>query len=305
MTLRHLQVFLAVCNTGSTTKASENLFISQPSVSITIKDMENYYGVPLFERVSKKWVPTSEGRIVYEYASHIISQFNDMNASLKKLKTGGSLHVGTGLAVGQLVMPRLACDFRVLFPAIDLHVNVSSSETAERLLYENILDLAILEDTIHVNNLVQIPLDTVPLVAVSRDDHPLFCRKHITLEDLSKETLLLRDKFSHTRNVIDNAFAQQGLSVYPMWESCSGLALINAVGEGLGISILPLNHVRSFPHPRVRILDIDLHLAQQINIIYSKARNLSTPAAEFIKYCQTTYHIMNTISDFLYDSTAK
>ena len=291
MTLRHLKVFVTVCLEGSITLAAQKLYVSQPSVSLTIKDLEAYYGVKLFERISKKLQITSEGQTLYEYASRIVTQFDNMNESLKKMKIGGSLYLGAGIAVGKLIMPRLVKDFMEAFPDIDVRVNIFSSDSIERLLSENSLDIAMLEDTVHAANLVQIPVETSPLVAISRFDHPLLQKDHVTLEELAQEKLLLRERFSHTRTSIDNAFAQHNLSVQPIWESVSALGLINAVGEGIGISILPLVYVKTFNNPNIRILNIDLSLSRQINIVYSKARILSTSAIEFIEYCKAIYQL--------------
>ncbi len=297
MTLRHLQVFLAVCDAGSVTLAAENMHISQPSVSLTIKELRNFYGVELFERVSKKLVLTSEGRIVYDYALRIISQFNDMNTSLERMRSGGSLYVGTGIAVGKLDMPAIAYNFSQRYPTIALHVNISSSDNIERRLADNILDVAILENTINANNLVEIPMQSRPLVAIARYDHPLVEKNNISLSDLAKEKLLLQEKYSHTRNIIDNAFAKQNLSIDPIWESASVHALINATGMGIGISILSDIYVKEFYNPDIRILDIDLQLSRGINLVYSKSRNPSPSAMKFIDYCKLSYQAANATAD--------
>lgn len=291
MTLRHLQVFLAVCNTGSVTLAAETLHISQPSVSLTIKDLENYCGISLFERVYRKLILTSEGRIVYDHATRILSQFNDLNTSLDRMRVGGSLYVGSGIAVGELDMPRLASEFSQLYPNISLHVNVSSSDNIERRLMDNVLDVAILSETVNASNLVRIPVETHPLVAIARYDHPLVSKKNLTLMDLVIEKLLLQENNSHTRSIIDNAFAQQGLNIEPKWESANFHALINAVGMGLGISILPEICVKAFHNSDVRVLDVDLQLSRQINMVYSKSRKPSSSAMKFIEYCKLFYNI--------------
>ena len=77
MTLRHLRIFVILCKTANTTSAAETLFMSQPAVSLAIKELENYYGVKLFDRISKRLHITSAGEVFLRYSSHIVSLFDD------------------------------------------------------------------------------------------------------------------------------------------------------------------------------------------------------------------------------------
>ena len=105
MTLRHLRIFTAVCETGSMTAASERLFIAQPSISLAISEMEEYYGVKLFDRISRKLYLTDSGRRALQYARHIIDLMDEMEQGMKNADTVGRRRVGTSITIGSYLLP--------------------------------------------------------------------------------------------------------------------------------------------------------------------------------------------------------
>lgn len=105
MTLRHLRIFVAVCETGSMTAAASQLFIAQPSISLAVSEMEEYYGVKLFDRISRKLYLTENGRRALQYARHIIDLLDEMEQGVKDLDTVGQLRVGTSITIGTYLLP--------------------------------------------------------------------------------------------------------------------------------------------------------------------------------------------------------
>ena len=287
MTLRHLKTFVEVYHAKSISGAARNLHMAQPSISIIIKELESYYGVKFFDRSSKHLTITTEGHIMYEHAIRVVSQFAHIDNAFKKITQEQSLHLAVGISVGRLFMPTLYKGFKQAHPDVELFVKVYPSPIIEDLLCNGNADFAILENTAYAANLVQIPLEQSPLVVIAPKGHPLESKKDLTLKDLVEYDLLLREPHSDTRTAIDRVFAAEGLFLAPLWESHSTLALINAVSEGLGLSILPLIYVSAANNPEICILDIDLHISRSINICYSKTRSLSTAALKFIDYLGT------------------
>lgn len=284
MTIRHFKFFTTACECKSITKAAEILHVSQPSVSISIKNLEDFYDVLLIDRTSKQFKITAAGQTLYKCAKKILEDFDNINLTLIQQESLSRLSIGAGIAVGKLLLPRIVKGFCIENPSTNIHVNITTSENIESMLYGNLIEIAILENTINTKNLEKIQLSSCPLVAICHRDNPLTLKEDITIEDLSKQKLLLREKFSSTRNSIDNVFNKHGFAAEPIWESESALALINAVKEGLGISILPLQYIYAFNSPEIAILNIDLQIERKINLVYTNSRALSDTARKFIAF---------------------
>ena len=145
MTLRHLRIFVEVCRTGSITKAAESLHLSQPAVSLAIRQLEDYYGILLFDRISKKLYLTESGNKMLSYASHIIESFDDMETQLKNWDSAGTLRIGSSISTGTQMLPQLVRRFNLRFPQIRTQVLIDNSRIIEDKVLTNQLDLALVE----------------------------------------------------------------------------------------------------------------------------------------------------------------
>jgi DNA-binding transcriptional LysR family regulator len=288
MTLRHLRTFITVVREGSITAAAEKLNISQPAVSLSIREMEAFYGIKLFERISRKLYITPDGKEIYNYSNRILTLFDEMNFASETLKKRKTVRVGAGIAMGKLVMPKLAKRFLESNGDIDLLVTVNNAPTIEQKIITNDLDIGIMSGTIHnPDNLERQIFQVNPLVVICNKDHPLTKIKHLTIFDLASEKFLLSEKSSDTRVAVENLFLSNNLHIMPIWESSSTMALINAAGEGLGISVLPLNYVTALMKDNIVVLNVEgLDLKRYINLVYHKQKHLSSAVLRFIEFCQ-------------------
>ena len=116
MTIRHLKTFVAVCQTNSVTKAAEKLYISQPAVSLAIKELEEHYGQKIFERFSRKLCITPFGQELYQSALRIVTLFDEMEYAAGQEKLGNVLRVGVGPMIGQVMLPERVCRFKEKHP---------------------------------------------------------------------------------------------------------------------------------------------------------------------------------------------
>ena len=107
MTLRHMKIFTAVFRNSNITRAAEELHLAQPSVSLAIKELEEYYGIRLFERIGRGISPTEGAKEFYGYALHIVSLFDEMEIKIKNWDTLGTLRLGTSIAIGTHILPIL------------------------------------------------------------------------------------------------------------------------------------------------------------------------------------------------------
>ena len=296
MNIRHLKIFLTVCECGSMTLAAQKLFISQPAVSIAIHEFEDEYGVQFFDRSAKKLSLTNYGEEVYSYAKRILSLADDMNTVITERKIYSTLRIGTGIAFGKLYLPRILKRFKLSDPNSNIFITVDSSEILEPLLQNGELDLCIMEGTSHSPEFQHMELSHAPIVAVCHKDHHLARESVVTAEMLASENLLMRERRSPTREMVNAFFSSKNLTVRPTWESISALSLLNAAREKLGIAILPLDHYQVFHIPDLVVLNVeDMACVRYMDFAYRKNITLSPLAERFIQF---TLDIVKDVSLF-------
>ncbi|MBC5627731.1 LysR family transcriptional regulator [Clostridium sp. NSJ-6] len=288
MTLRHIKIFVAVCETGSATAAGEKLFIAQPSISLAISELEDYYGVKLFDRLSKRLYITEAGKHFLEYASHIVKIFEEMETEIRNFDTQGIIRIGASITIGNYLLPKYVEKFKRLHPNMEVQAIIANSDTIEENLMKNNIDLALIEGIIHSPYLKSIHFKEDELVLICGLSHPLAVRDEIELEDIKNEDLLLREKGSAGREICDGLFATNGIEINILWESTSTQAIVRAVISGLGLSILPYLLVKdSIERGEVKVIKIkDVSLKRSFSIIYHKNKFLTNSAKDFMDICK-------------------
>lgn len=285
MNIRHLSIFVTVCESGSMTAAAQKLFISQPAVSIAIREFEDEYGVQLFSRSSKKLCLTEFGEEVYSYAKRILSLVDDMNLTITERKIHSTLRIGTGIAFGKLYLPYILKKFKQQHQNCSIYITVDSSEILEPLLANGELDLCIMEGTSHSPELQHEELSRSPIVAICHHSHRFAREPIVTPQMLASENLLLRERRSPTREMVDAFFSNHNLTVRPIFESISALALLTAAREKLGIAILPLDHHQLLRLPELTVLPVPaLNCVRFMDFAYRKNITLSPLVRDFISF---------------------
>lgn len=238
MTLRNLKIFCTLVETGSATAAAERLYISQPSVSVALRELESYYGVRLFERLGRRLVITPEGERFYGYAIHITRLFDELELGMKQPGEALPLRAGASITVGTRYMPRV---IRLYGDGVKLFI--APSDEVEEGVVDGSLDCGIIEGAAHNPLIVAEKLFDDAIVPVCAPTHD-FARAHtVAAAEFVKQPLLLRERGSGTRELLDNALNAMGLTAEPLWESVSTEALVEGVAQGFGISALPLGLV--------------------------------------------------------------
>ena len=286
MTLRHLHIFVTVFQAGGITRAANILHVAQPSVSLAVHELEEHYGVRLFERTGRKIIPTECGRSFYGYALHIVSLFRDMEKSMADWNSAGTLRIGTSITVGTHVLPRLLCSCRERFPDIRTEVVINNSATIERFAVDNSIDIGLIESKPGHPDIHCVPFRKDRLCGIAPPGHPLAERSGVTLEELARFPLLLREKGSGGREMLDACFALEELTVSPLWESVSNQAVISGVAAGLGVSVLSeLLVAEPVAQGRVARFSLKPALERNFTIIHHKSKYLTAPLQAFIGLC--------------------
>ena len=289
MTLRHMKVFLTVYKTQNMTLAAEQLHLTQPAVTRVIKEIENYYGVCLFERLNRRLYVTESGRRLYAQALHLIDTFESMEKEMRNLDTFGLLRIGSTIALGSYLLPELIFIFQKQIPQIQVQVTVSNRRTLQKMLLNNQLDIALIEGGVDDSHLHGEAFGGDRLVLITPPYHPLLKKKDVTLLDLLAYPLLLREKNSSVRSFVEQLFAVEGLPpLNPHWESASTQAIVQAVSYGMGISLLPEPLVK-----RDILLGtvctcsvVGADLCRQNYVVWDKHKFLTKATQEFIALCK-------------------
>ncbi len=288
MTLRHLKIFVAVCEYGSITHAAEHLFLAQPAVSVAISELEKYYGVPLFDRISRKLYITEAGKHLLEYALHITSLFQEMETEIKNADSLGSLRIGSSITIGTHFMPNFVRNFSSLFPEIKIKVIIQNSKQIENLVLQNDLDFALIEGVLHNKHLISETLMEDELALICGQNHPFAQQEKVPLQELQQQSFLLREPESGTRELFDSTLLTYGVSIEPEWESISTTAIIQAVIQGLGISALPYPLVKNYLQTQQlhRFYLKETDFKRKFFIIYHKNKYLTKSARSFLSICK-------------------
>jgi len=239
MTLRHMRIFQKIYETQSVTRAAEALHMTQPAVTRALQELEKYYGLRLFERLNRRLTVTEAGRRMYDYALHLTETFDTMEKSLRDWERQGVLRVGASVSLGCSLLPQLARTFQEEHSGVEVRVRIANGELLRRDLLENRLDLALLEGEENGADLMLTPFAAGEMALIVPPGHPLARAGGATLAQAAAYPLLLRETGSATRRFLDQLLMSRGLAVQPVWESASTQALLSAVREGLGITLVP------------------------------------------------------------------
>ena len=289
MTIRHMIIFRTVCENGyNSTKAAEVLHMTQPAVSLAIKELEQYYGVHLFDRIGRRLQITDAGQHFLQYAIHISDLFSDMETGLRDWDSKGVLRIGASITIGSQFLPNYVKAFSELCPELDVRVTVEQSERLEQKILANELDCALIEGIAHDPNIVSEAYMEDHLSVICRRDKGWKQGQVVSIEDFQRQRFLLREIGSGTREVFDRVVEQAGIHITPVWEAMSTTALVNAVINGLGIAVLP--HRMILPALRqglVCTVKVEgLSFSRNFHIIYHKDKFLTASAKRFINLCR-------------------
>jgi len=238
MTLRHLEVFLAVCEHNNMTKAAKALYLSQPSVSLSISELENEYGVKLFERLNHRLYLTEAGERLKSYAHHILNLSDQAHKELSGLNQAGSLRLGASLTIGTYLLPAWVVAYSGQHPEIDVFTRVDNTNVIEKLILEDRLDLGFVEGPTVSPDIIEKTIRDDDLVVISSPRHILASRKKLATTDLSGMKFLVRESGSGTQAIVDNALLEAGIPWKVAGIYNNNESIKHAVQADLGLAII-------------------------------------------------------------------
>ena len=244
MTRKHLTVFTQACRLQSFSKAAQALGTTQPAVSLAIRELEEHYGTKLFERMNRRVYLTEAGSTLRQYADTVLSQMRESVEVLRESGAGGTCAFGVHVTLGETRLAELLARLAREVPEVRVRAWINNSRETERMILDNRLDFAVVDNvTLSPHYLVE-PLCGEDLAAVCAPEY-LPGRESLTLAELAEERLLLRERGSGTRNSVDAEFQRLGASPAPAVESISTASLLSCARAGLGITLLPRSLVEA------------------------------------------------------------
>lgn len=245
-TLKQLKTFLAVAEDKKMITAAKRLYISQPTVSQIILDLENEYNTQLFERFPKELKITPAGKLLLNYAKEIVAIHEHLEQSMKNINSLRPLRIGASITIGNTLMGSLVEDLLSLHSDIDVTVFVENTGIIEHKILHNELDIALVEGIIVRQEIMTEPVIEDELCLICGKNHPFAGKSSVTIEDLRNQNFIIREKGSGTRAIFENIMLTHHIPFIAKWECSSRCGIIDAVRHNLGLGVLSLRCVAEY-----------------------------------------------------------
>lgn len=290
ITLRQLQVFRAVCESRSYSRAADEMSLTQPAVSLQIRQLEELIGQPLFEYLGKKLYLTAAAEALQRASTDIFGRLDSLDMQLSDLQ--GSLHGQLNLAVessAKYFTPHLFAAFRQQYPEVSLELTVVNHAQAVKRLSVSRDDLLIMSQVPTDLDLEFLPFLDNPIVAVAPADHPLSHATDLTLQDLTGYPLLIREPGSGTRKASEDYLRQKRAHFAQTIQVASLDALRESVAAGLGVALIPRHAAHlELACGLLRELPVqELPLYRSWCVVHPRSKRLSPVAQAFFSFIRT------------------
>lgn len=287
LTLRQLQVFVSVARHLNHSRAAEELYLSQPAISMQIKQLELNVGLSLFEQIGKQLHMTEAGREMLHYSLSITQQLDEMEEVFNAMKglERGHLNISV-VSTANYFMPQLLAKFIQAYPKIQVSLHVANRDAVIKQLTENVADFAIMGQPPEGTDMVAKAFMQNPLVVIAAPAHKLAPCTNIEPNQLVTETFLLREHGSGTRGVVERFFDNHHLPLPVHMSMDTNEAIKQSVQAGMGIGIISRHGIElELETKRLVILDVDhFPIVRHWHIVHRKNKRPSISAQEFERF---------------------
>lgn len=291
MDVRDLQIFLSVAKHLNFTRASEEVNLSQPSVSVRMRQLERDVGSKLFEQLGKKIALTEAGKILVPYAGKVISAVDDARNAMDELRglERGSLRIGASTTPGMYLIPKTIAHFKRRYPKIDVHLTVKDTRQIEEGVIQNEFDFGFVGGHLTGDDVNVVSWITDELVLIVPPGHRLAARRLVKPQDLSREQFIFREQGSASRAVVAAHLRKARIEAEAVMEMANPESVKKAVQNGLGIAFISAFAVESELKAKtlltVKVQNLQIH--RELKIVYRKDKHLSPAARAFLEGSQT------------------
>ena len=283
MDIANLKAFVSIANSGSFSKASEELFLTQPAISKRIAVLESEIGSALFDRIGRRVRLTEAGDTLYTHAQRILKEIDNARLSIANLSdtVQGELKIATSHHIGLHRLPSVLTHYVANYPEVDLAIEFMDSEDACKLIEAGEIELAIVTLPLKpVANLLKKLVWDDPLCFVVNKTHEL-ATADISLDELTRHAAVLPSHGTFTREVIQQLFAKNQLSLNIRMSTNYLETIKMLIQVGLGWGVLP----ESMVDDELKVIRIpEINLTRQLGIVWHARHSLSNPAQALMDY---------------------
>jgi DNA-binding transcriptional LysR family regulator len=284
-TLRQLDTFLEVARQQSVSRAAEVLHVSQPAVSMQLRQLEDAMGMPLIEQIGRKIMLTDAGRDFHEYALAAAAQLKGLEDAMAERRGMKKGRVELAIvSTAKYFVPMLLVRFRQKFPDVEVVLQIHNRDSIMNLLSRNEIDLMIMGRATDTIECVATAFATNPLGIISAPEHPLSRRRSAPISILDGQDFVVRERGSGTRQTMERLFSEHDVRPNIVMEMPSNETIKQAVMAGMGLSFLSLRTIRhELASGHLVLLDIaGLPIVRHWHVTHLASKRLS-PAARELK----------------------
>ncbi|MCB1358431.1 MAG: LysR family transcriptional regulator [Maritimibacter sp.] len=289
-TFQQMRLFEAVARHGSITRAAEEVNLTQPSVSMQVRALEEKLGQPLTEQIGKSLALTPAGEVALAASRDILARLAEMTSALEDLsgEVAGRLDVAV-VTTAKYFLPKLLGNFKSRYPRVQPRLTIANRETMLARIADNADDLYIMGRPPEAEAVMAEPFLENVIVMVAPPGHRLVGRRHVPLARIAEEDMLRREEGSGTRLAVDDLCRAAGVKLSAHMEFDDLEAIKQGVISGLGLAYLPLHAVRlELAAGELEMLDVDgFPLRRRWFALHRRGRRLSNAAQGFLDYLQT------------------
>lgn len=288
ISLKQLQIFTEVVKTQSYTRAAERLYMTQPAVSMQMKQLEYIVGLSLFERQGKKIVVTEMGHILIEHAAKILKRYKRMQRSMKALQNVEQQIKISAATTANHFITHMMADFSRLHPDINITLDITNREALVSQLQSYDPDFVIMGEPPGKLDINSEQFMDNPLIVIASANHDLSSDliEEIPMSKIIKESFVVREEGSGTKAAIRRHFKKYGFNFVSSYEMSSNESIKHAVVAGLGLGIVALHTVRlELEAKKLVILNVEnFPIKRYWNLVSRKGKKLSPAAIEFKQF---------------------
>lgn len=238
LTIRHYKIFKAVAEYENMSEAAKQLFVSQPTISQTILEIEKHYNVKLFERFPKKLYITEAGKHLLSFVNPLLYAFDNVNELSLQQMSRYKIRVGSTYTVSTYLLNEVMNQCNQTTDTLDFYIHIDNTHKIEEQLLLNELDFALVDGVIKSSDIISMPIAEDCLILVCGSKHPFAHRKRVRLEELNNQDFILREEESGTRKLFEAQMASKKINFTVKWASSSINAIKNAVIDNQGLAII-------------------------------------------------------------------
>ena len=273
---------------GSFSKAAEKLLISQPAVSIQVRELEESMGSPLLHRLRRGLQLTDTGEAVYSYTQRIFSLAAEMQSAVQDIQglSAGKLTIGSSTTPGEYILPWAIGTFRQKYTGVEVSLSISNTQTVVERIHNRELDMGMAGAVVNLKGLKSFTYVSDEIVFIAAPDHPLASKGKVELDELNGNDIILREQGSATRRTAEEGISQHGLSLKVVMDLGSNEAVKRAVAAGLGLGMISRlavtpDTIAGF----IKVIDVNgWECRRPLTVFYREDRHLPSAQLAFLNF---------------------